>query len=685
MEILKTLGLSLKDVSKISKDLGESIQKLDSLVSFAESKNAPKHIKDFYKNLKIQVENYLLSEDFVADAREKGITVSKIILPIEEVVVAQMPKAKSLREIIAEKQKQHIPDETAEVVQVSETPVETQTPELPKEIEESITTETPTVEELPLPPSQEVVVEEPSQEVVEGRKPSLRDIIAARKQQIPQVPDVAEVVQVAETPVTTEIPVPPLEEVIVTEIPATPIIAEEPIVPIVQEETPIETVETHAPEAQPSVSASTKKFGIKLTGENSAEVTGRELLSMILSYGGCDYMMGYYDSPKGYIYRLSLPNSLAELFITLPITELNKDIKSINEAWYAYFLSPIATIKIIGNSENQLQELVSILGGGATSIKYVGNLDNDELSSEIFGFNNYEVVNSEYSKSLMGAAFMAQTYWEIGRDIKNQWKESKDFSLFTNAKTHLVHGLYFADYIYQSAEKMYHKGGDSIVVQSQTFYVPKGLKKDEIFAENGLHLKSIEDIKLSKFEKDVEIGKRFQGATDKFDKANICRCTSSDSNNLYFISNIGEKVKMPIKTYNYFKKYYGDNVQVKISGGSFLFVVNDVVGLCLTQSSGNNVVVDYFDIDSLKIELRNINSEAFDFMVEESPKEVIALPKVEVEVQEEVDNLDNLKREIADRIEFLEDLRQDAVEDNNKPLIEELDMEIESLKDLLVN
>ena len=568
MELLKTIGLSEEDVKKISPEMAKAISQLESISQLAEQKDAAQNIKDTYKSLYSQVEKYMLSPEFSELASKKGKIIPAAAMAEKEIVIEDMPKVKTLQEIVAEKHKKK-----------SEPVVE---------------------------PAVEPAVEEVVEEVVE-KVPTLQDIATKKK-----------------------------------------------------------TVEE-------------KLFGFVFKGTKSGEMTGREYLSMLLAYGGSDEYLGIYEDSKGVHYRLDLPKSLAQAVISLSITSENSQYNSIQSVWAAYAQDVTATISVVGEDEKLLEQLISVVGDVA-SLKLEGELSPSELANDKFNQVNYTVVNEIYSRSLSG-----DTYHDIQKKIKQSWeaKVESDSSWSVN----LPYGVNYADYVYRSAESYYGKGGESIVVQKYTFFVPKGLKKVDWFAETGGHL-DILPIKTKDFEKNIEIGKTYQAQSSNFDKALSCRILGESRNGkLYVASEKGDFVYINLSAYSYFRKYYDVNIELKLSSETIVvYSKGAVVGVMPTTKLSSVLISGVFDIQNLKTELRNIDSNAFDFMVS-SAQSMTEQTEAVIEKVEEIkvdESQDALKAELTLRLETMQDLYDDAVEEGeNQSMIDEMALELETLKDLL--
>jgi len=563
MEALGILGLTERDVRKVSVETANSIDELNSLSSYIEGGKAPKNIEDAYKSLYKQVENYLFSSEFKKEAKKVGVTVS-VSEKEEDIVVAEIPKVKSktLSERIAERKNK-------------------------KSVSES---------------------EEPVVEVIK-EKPVVKDIDISTEQ----------------------------------------------------------------------------LFGVQVKGTKGGEIVGRDKFSMMLSYGQTDYILGFLENSVGFHYRLNLPLSLGHLVFSFSNLSNNGQHKSILDVWKAYTEDNTATLNLVSRSEEQLENLSNVLGF-ITVVKERLPLSVSQLKNEKYSSELYEDINDIYSRSIGNS-----TYYDIDKYLKASWSTKNVASNSSTLPSAYTYGIQYGDYVYTSAENMYSKGGVSIVAKKYTFYVPKGLSKKETFGEIGTHLKET-SLKTSKFEKDIEIGKRFQVSMGKIEDAVECRVIGSEYSekklgSIYIADEAGDSWVISSKAYNYFLKYYGF-VSLKISDNTIVVFYNgSVVGIISAEKLSSKEIVGMFDIEQFKTELRSIDTDAYDFMVsemvevEESTKGVI--DKVEEEEEKGGDEED-LKKELIERIDFLEELLEDAIEEgDNQTLIDELNMELESLNDLL--
>lgn len=417
-------------------------------------------------------------------------------------------------------------------------------------------------------------------------------------------------------------------------------------------------------------------FGVSVKGTKSGEMLGRDRFSMMLSYGNTDYILGFFEDSKGYHYKLELPLSLGQVVFSFSNLGDSGNYKSILDVWKAYTEDNTATLSLISRSENELESLSNVLGFSSVTKERIP-LSNSQLKDEKYNYELYENANDIYSRSIS-----SKIYYDIAKYLKAQWTAKK-----SNSNEVYVHGLQYKDYVYKSAERLYNKGGYSIVAKKYTFFVPKGLNKKDVFGEIGTHLKET-TIKTSKFEKDIEIGKRFQVSMGKVEDAVDCRVVGSEykesNGRILIVDEAGDSYKVSSDAYNYFLKYYG-GVSLKVSESTIVVLYNNnIVGIITAEKFNSSEIIGMFDIEDFKSQLRNIDTNAYDFMVSEED-EVEEAVEVEIEnIEEGDDDEDALKKELVERIDFLEELLQDAVDDgDNQTLIDELNMELESLNDLL--
>lgn len=427
---------------------------------------------------------------------------------------------------------------------------------------------------------------------------------------------------------------------------------------------------------------SEKLFGYFVTGETGGEIVGRDHLSTLLAYGKTDYKLGFYEDTTGFHYRLDLPASMGQIIFSLRPASNAGDLSSIIDVWKEYINDKFAKISLVSRSKDQLDQLSAVLGY-STVVKERTPIGNADLLDNRYNASFYDEVSEIYSRSLDN-----NIYFNNLRDIKVGWETETPLS----SGSTIVYGLDFGDYVYRTAEDFYLKGGSSIVVKNATMYVPKGLGIDYVFAEAGSHLKSA-GIKTSKFEKDIATGKRFQIGTGSYDKALDCRIigVSLDSNNWMRVADAsGQFWKISREAYNYFKKYYGANIYLKLSKETVLVYGEEgVVGLISAHKYSSLTIEGMVDYGAVRNSLRSINSNAFDFMVyKTSVEEVQDSEEIEV-IEDEIEDADTedlkaLKEELDLRIEFIQELYDDAVlEGDSQPLIDELELELDALKEML--
>ena len=495
---------------------------------------------------------------------------------------------------------------------------------------------------------EEIVVE-----AIPQKPKTLKDLVAQKKKKKDVVEEVVEI----ETPPVIEPPEPEDEE----EIP------------------------TPAPDTSEMV-------GLVFRGDEKAELTGKVHFTMLLSYGGSPYILGMYNDADGYNYHLSLPKSAADIVITLPITPENAAHTSIVACFEAYLADKNATINVVGRNKEMIAELGNTVKG-SSSFKEDGWLTASELASSKYDVGLYDGVNDTYSLTMNG-----QSYYDKAKTIKQSWEAKEALSELGSKWGGGIelYGFNYADYIYRAAERYYENGGSKIVVKKHTFYAPKGLTKSETFAETETNLDPL-ILKEKKFAKNLSLGKRFQAQTNKLEDADVCRVlgstTEKDANEVYLQSESGNLVKISRLAYNHFRKYY-KGIQARLSDETIvMFSDGNVVGLISTEKSTQVQIDEMFEPSKLKTELRNIDTSAYDFMVSEEG--VIEEKAAEIEVAEEEEKVEEveeskwteqlkLKEELVDRVEFLEELYEEALEDDDdQNLIDELEGELEILGEIL--
>lgn len=428
-----------------------------------------------------------------------------------------------------------------------------------------------------------------------------------------------------------------------------------------------------------STSGSIELQGFIIKGDKSGTFTARDRITMMLAYGGYDGIMSMYSGSNGYNFLMKLPKSLGFVVFTLPLSIQDAQFyTNTQDVWNTYVENASAEIAVLSRDKEELEQLSKMVGEtGSTKIQ--GKIISANLSSEHYNEFNFDVVNDEYSRDMAGVV----TY-EVMVAIKRQWnggdiENSTAYNL--SRKENIPYGVRLTDYEYATPEMYYYKGGSTIVVKNKTFYVPKGIKKSELFCEAGVALKD-DNIKTRDFKKDIALAKDFQNKTTNLDKAEICRIIGSQDESLLVANTIGKSFLISTNSYNYFKKYYGVNIELR-SAGEVVAVYDsgNVVGLITATKVSNSSVISLFDLGEIKSELRSINIEAFDFMIS---KAVAAADEVETEIEDidkGTDETAELKAEFESRISFLESMAKMSKEaDEPQELIDELNMEIDSLK-----
>tara|TARA_R110000787_G_scaffold11722_3_gene38420 strand:+ start:22080 stop:23900 length:1821 start_codon:yes stop_codon:yes gene_type:complete len=434
------------------------------------------------------------------------------------------------------------------------------------------------------------------------------------------------------------------------------------------------TVEIEKPIEKTDVITIGDLFGVAVKGEKSGEIIGADKFSMMLAYGSTDYILGMFEDSNGYHYRLDLPQSLGQVVISFDNSTDNGRHSSILSVWKSYVEDNQAIISLVSRGEDQLEALSNVLGfGGAT--KERESLNSSELRKERYDADLFTTVNDTNSLSMGGVS-----YYDISKKVKIGWGAK----ILLEDYLPLPYGVAYTDYVYTPAQNLYSKGGYTIVAKKYTFFVPKGLTKKNTFAEIGTYL-SKPEIDTSKFEKNIEIGKRFQVSTGNFKEALECRIIASKNEVIMLADAAGDSYRISLTAYNYFKHYYGD-VSLKISDDTVLALYNDgVIGLIAAEKFSNTEVSGIYDIEEFKTELRSIDIVAFDSMVSEEI-EIEEATEVEIEkIESGEESTTGLKEELEGQIDFLLEMYEEAIEDgDNQTLIDELDAQLETLTDLII-
>jgi hypothetical protein len=418
--------------------------------------------------------------------------------------------------------------------------------------------------------------------------------------------------------------------------------------------------------------------GFIIKGDKSGAYSAQDRITMLLAYGGYDGIMSMYEGSNGYNFLMSLPKSLGFVVWTLPLSSEDAQFYTDGQdIWRSYLDNPKAEIAVLSRDKKELEELATIVAS-TSSTKIQGNILAANISKDYYNEAYFEVVNDSYSRDIVG-----EITYEIMKAIKLQWKGEDiggyNDSLGYNDK--LPYGVRLTDHIYSTPEMYYSKGGSTIVVKNRTFYVPKGIKKAELFCEVGIALKD-NNIKTRNFDKNIGLTHDFQNKTSSFEKAETCRVLGSTNEDVLIVNSVGNAFYLSSSTYNYFKKYYGVNIQLK-SAGEVAVVYSDgsVVGLISIRKSYATRVISLFDIKQIHSELRSIDAAAYDFMIS---KAEAAAEETEIEIEkieEGEDDIEQMKAEFKERISFLEDMAEMSKEANEpQELIDELNAEIESLK-----
>ena len=105
MEILQALGVSDEQLKKISPELAVGVEEMKSIAPFLESADAPINLIETYGAIERELNNYIKSPAFAADAKKAGVKIKgSQIKEEEEIVIEEAPKVKkTLKEIAAER------------------------------------------------------------------------------------------------------------------------------------------------------------------------------------------------------------------------------------------------------------------------------------------------------------------------------------------------------------------------------------------------------------------------------------------------------------------------------------------------------------------------------------------------------------------------------------------------------
>ncbi len=421
MEILQALGVSDEQLKKISPELAVGVEEMKSIAPFLESADAPINLVETYAAIERELNNYIQSPNFAADAKKAGVKIKgSEIKEEEEIIIEEAPKVKkTLKEIAAERR-----------AGKTSTPTKTEEP-----IAEEPTIEAPSVEEE----TQEVELKE-------------------------------------------------------------------------------------------------ELNGVKLyktAAVSGGAINAQKEISALLSFGGTSNELFLFDdiSSANLYYKLELPKSSAYFIVSLPRQDDYSEITDLSRLWETYLKEKSAALHLIGDNKEEVSVLTLLLNT-SSAISERDEMTKEQLSGSFTNSENYELVNSEFSLGIMGVSF-----YEVFGKIEKSWKaetplldalyESEDAST-----DFCTYGVRFSDFVYKSKEAYYRNGGNTIVTNRITFYVPKGLTKFNVFAETGGHLNdpNISAINARDFKKDTGVGKTFQSMSGKIDKAHDCRIIGSSIN-----------------------------------------------------------------------------------------------------------------------------------------------------------
>ena len=632
LNLLKGLGITDKQLKSIDSEAFEQFKTLNTMFNTVSKVNTPQYLKNYYNTLVRDFKAYTSGEAFRSKAKTKGVNLISIGVE-EEISVAAIPKVKkSIAERIADKKASK---KGASVI-------------IP-----------PTVEVVP--PTAEEPIEEPIEE--------------------PTVMPTAPIIDEGEVSVTES-------ELFGFRISNTNNVGSK------------------------ARSQATSEWQYQKLGMRAAEK-----LSAMLAYGGWDYNLLSFQNDKGNHFKLELYDSLCKLVISTPNTfeDSTKSLMEIMNYGFGAKTPNNVTLNFIGANKDELMALKSYLD--LKLFSDVSTIPTNELSAEKYTSLEYIEYNTSFSPmlSLYGSEVEERfTYYTLSREIKLDWDSKGEYLKSREAdvitQSNIRHGLLYSDYVYEKAERLYKRKGETVVVKKITFFTPKGLNKSETFIEIGSHIKEFSDYKPKDYTKNIAIGKRFQLAAGNIDKALNCRALSTDRNfehnwdgdkpnivdrrELHVADSKGKSYSIPLSAYNYFMKYYNVVPSIRISStGDAVIVYNadTIVGMIAAKSAQPQIVFGINDIEEFKTELRGIDSDAYDFMTtitkeieEEEAEEVEGLEEKTEEAIGEGDSTEGLKEELESRIEFLDELLEDAIEENdNQSLVNELETELETLRDLL--
>jgi|GEM_PF-4652268 len=414
-------------------------------------------------------------------------------------------------------------------------------------------------------------------------------------------------------------------------------------------------------------------------------ISAQKELSALLSFGGCSNELFLFEdlSSATLYFKLELPKSSAYLVISTPIQEEYSEITDLSSLWEAYLKEKSAAIHLIGDNKEEVSDLTMLLGHSG-AINERDEMSEEELSLSFTNSDNYELVNSEFSLGVMGISF-----YEVFGSIERSWKaetplisalyESEDSSY-----DYCTYGMRFSDYVYRSKESYYSNGGNTIVTNRLTFYVPKGLSKLNVFAETGNHLNdsNLSALNTRKFKKDTGIGKTFQSMSGKIDKAHDSRIIGSSINKYVVACVEGQYFLISKPSFNYFKKYYSaTDLAIKLSNDmAFIMLGDNIVGMIPADFKPLQGVLSVYDYKGKQATLRNLAPTVYDDMTSfEEVKEA-----EEGIAEEEIAEGEDLRGELEEYFATISEFYKEAKEgDEDENLLKEFELELGFLIDSL--
>ena len=428
--------------------------------------------------------------------------------------------------------------------------------------------------------------------------------------------------------------------------------------------------------------------GIKLYKSQSVSgggITALKELAALISYGGSDYKLHQYLDSQNYLlnYKLELPNSSAKIIISIPKED---ELEDLNKLWERYLTDKSSAIYLIGNNKEEVNALSLMLTVGSAYGERE-EMSKEDLSSSFMESDNYEEVNTEYSEGLFGVSF-----YEVFNKIEMSWKaqlvlEEPLYDDDTSTLDYCTYGIRYSDYIYKSKESYYVNGGNTIVTNRVTFVVPKGLTKNNQFAETGGHINdpNISKIDIKKFKKDAAIGKKFQTMSGKLDKSIDCRIIGSSNNKYSIASKEGDYFLINKLSFNYFKKYYSQtDLEIKLSDNmAFIMLGSNIVGMIPAESKPLPSIVGIFDSFEQQTLLRNLDTNTYNVMTSFDEEIEESIEEDEEIVAEGESLIVEFEAYLETIYEYYEEAKEEGISNNIlKEFLLELDFIIDSLEEL---